>query len=124
MPRLLEHRQAIDSGSSTPHSSFVHPRLENPREEYVTDEGIAIIGKWRRDPAHPPHLIRLSHIYEDEDDPQSKLTESEMWEVVEICTETAEIYRRHGPYDLVPFLRACAQQLYDLLGKQKSEKTT
>lgn len=88
-----------------------------PREEYITDEGSAIIGRWRNDPLHPPHLVRLAHTYEDEDDPRSVLTLDEMLELATIFNETAALYVKQGSYHVAPFLRAEAAHLEQLSGE-------
>lgn len=84
---------------------------DNPRPEYVSDGAIAIIGHWRDDPMHPEHLVRLAHIYEDEDDPESLLTVPEMEELVSIFTDAARWYVRNGVHDMDGALIAQAKYL-------------
>jgi hypothetical protein len=80
------------------------------REEYDTNCGIAIIGHWMHN-THLEHLIRLAHIYEDEDDPASKLNLLEMTEIMFILRESAVWYVNYGPHDVHPFLLAEANHL-------------
>jgi hypothetical protein len=71
---------SANPSSLQPSSAFLSSLVTSPpplapvpalrREDYITDCGIAIISRWRNDPSHPEHLVRLAHIYEDGDDPE------------------------------------------------------
>ena len=81
------------------------------RQEYCNDHAIAIVGRYERHPTHPSHLIRLAHLYEDEDEPASQLTKEHIPELVSVFRETATKYAREGLYDVIPFLRSEADYL-------------
>ena len=84
-----------------------------PREEYFSDEGNAIIGAWRADPTHPQHLVRLAHLYEDEDvsDPDSLLSSEEKAEVSSILHNVAAYCWEQGMQGLPSRLEAKARYL-------------
>ena len=83
------------------------------REEYTSDESIAIIRHWRNSPTHPEpwNLIRLANIYEDEDDPASMLTYEEMAQLVSIFKDAAKWYVQQGIHDTDTFLEVEARHL-------------
>ena len=82
-----------------------------PRGEYFTNAGSAIIGHWRNNPAHPEHLVRLAHMYEDEDDPESSLSLAEMAELVSIFRDSAKWYVQRGIHDMDGSMKAEADHL-------------
>ncbi len=69
------------------------------KDEYVSDGAIAIIGTWKDNPARQ-YLVRLANIWEDTRDPTTKLTTSEMMELADIFTASAQWYISRGIHDM------------------------
>jgi hypothetical protein len=85
-------------------------------EKYETDEGVAIIAKWRKDTTNS-RLIHLANLYEDEneDDPETKLQLHDMLELVHLFRESAIAYDQRRIKDVGEFLRARADYIERLM---------
>lgn len=92
------------------------------RDEYITEEGIAIICRWKADPRHPEHLVRLAHIYEEDDNPSSKLELAEMVELASIFKEAAAAYKHQGLHNVSPFLTTEATLLDGIVAERMVQR--
>ena len=91
------------------------------REEYDTEEAIAIIGTWKKDPARRQHLLRLANLWDDEEKPQTQLSRNEMAELVVIFRDTAAVYCRQGVQGATIFLMTQADYLCQCIQNKQAQ---
>jgi hypothetical protein len=87
----------------------------SPRPSYDTDEAVAIIAKWKHTSSHPEHLLRLAHMYEDDDSCDDKFSAAELLELMDIFQQAAENCDKAYVHDVGAFLRAHRDRLQDIL---------